>query len=69
MKCQWNASPHRSCFASRSWRRFSPTVSTPASASTPSSSAVTYLVATTIWRAGADLVAHAGEVLAEPLSR
>ena len=60
MKCQWNASPHRSCFASRSWRRFSPTISTPASASTASSSAVTYFVATTIAHAGPDLLADAG---------
>ena len=38
MKSQVNASPQRSRFASRSWRRFSPTSSTPASASAPISS-------------------------------
>src|SRR5581483_6940331 len=33
MKCQRNAPAWRSCFARRSWSRFSPTTSTPASAS------------------------------------
>ena len=35
MKSQAKRSPSRSCLASRSWRRFSPTSSTPASASAP----------------------------------
>src|SRR4249919_3321899 len=45
MKSQVKRSPHRSRFSSRSWRRFSPTNSTPASASAPMSSARMYLVA------------------------
>src|SRR5581483_5196813 len=47
MKCHRNASPYRACFASRSCARFSPTISTPASANAPSSSTETYFVATT----------------------
>src|SRR3954471_14472602 len=48
MKCQRNASPWAACFASRSWARFSPTTSIPASARAPSSSTETYFVAATI---------------------
>src|ERR1044072_1743644 len=48
MKCQRNASPWRACLASRSWARFSPTTSMPASARPPSSSTSTYFVAATI---------------------
>src|SRR3954471_2781661 len=48
MKCQRNASPWAACFASRSWARFSPTISIPASARAPSSSTETYFVAATI---------------------
>ncbi len=47
MKCQRKLSPWSACLAARSWRRFSPTTSTPASASTPRSSALTYFVAAT----------------------
>src|SRR6266536_4280556 len=47
MKCQRKRSPYRACFASRSWARFSPTTSMPASASACISSTVTYFVATT----------------------
>ena len=46
MKCQRNASPKAACLASRSWARFSPTTSTPASTSGERSS--TYFVAATI---------------------
>src|SRR5919201_6066608 len=52
MKCQRNASPYRACFASRSWARFSPTTSIPASSRAPRSSAATYLVAATIVTSG-----------------
>src|SRR3712207_297984 len=48
MKCQPNTLAYRACLARRSWRRFSPTVSTPASARIAISSSGTYLVATTI---------------------
>ncbi len=48
MKCQRKSSPNRSCFASRSCARFSPTTSTPASARTAISSTDTYFVAATI---------------------
>ena len=47
MKCQRNASPYTACFASRSWARFSPTTSIPASTSTAMSSSETYFVAAT----------------------
>src|SRR5688500_15504562 len=47
MKCQRKASPYSACFASRSWARFSPTTSTPASARAAISSTETYLVAAT----------------------
>src|ERR1044072_7570319 len=52
MKCQRKRSPWRACFAARSCARFSPTTSTPASASAPMSSAATYLVAATMVTAG-----------------
>src|SRR5437879_6133970 len=47
MKCQRNVSPYSACFASRSCARFSPTTSTPASASTRMSATETYFVAAT----------------------
>ena len=47
MKCQRKASPYAACFASRSWARFSPIVSMPASASVARSSTETYFVAAT----------------------
>src|SRR3954447_2025613 len=52
MKCQRKASPYTACFASRSCARFSPTTSTPASASTAMSASATYLVAATTVTAG-----------------
>ena len=48
MKSQVNRSRWRSCFASSSWARFSPTSSMPASASAGRSSASTYLIAARI---------------------
>src|SRR5919106_6366035 len=48
MKSQTKRSPQRSRLASRSWSRFSPTSSTPPSASAPISSTGTYLVAARI---------------------
>ena len=48
MKSQVNASRQRSCFSTRSLSRFSPTSSTPASASAPISALGTYLQATRI---------------------
>src|SRR3954449_11020382 len=52
MKCQRKASPWHSCFAWRSWARFSPTTSTPASASAARSSSATYFVAATTVTSG-----------------
>ena len=52
MKCQRNALPYSACLAARSWARFSPTTSIPASASTAISSRATYLVAATMVTAG-----------------
>jgi len=52
MKCHRNCGPYRSCLAWRSCARFSPTTSTPASASRPSSSTATYFVATTTVTSG-----------------
>src|SRR5215204_3610151 len=52
MKCQRNASPYRSCFAARSWARFSPTTWIPASARTAMSSGETYFVAATMVTSG-----------------
>src|SRR3954447_4255491 len=52
MKCQRKASPCSACLAARSWARFSPTTSTPASASAPRSSGATYFVAATIVTSG-----------------
>ena len=48
MKSHVNASPQRSCFATRSCARFSPTSVMPPSASAPSSSTGTYLIAAQI---------------------
>src|SRR4051812_3324321 len=48
MKSQLKSSRCASCFATKSWARFSPTSSTPASARTGSSSAGTYLIAAQI---------------------
>ena len=63
MKCQRKRSPKRSCLAARSWSRFSPTTSTPASARAPSSSRSAYFVATTIVTPAPDLLADARVVL------
>src|SRR5919106_4138989 len=52
MKSQVNRSPCASCFASRSWARFSPTSSMPASASAGRSAASTYLTAARISMSG-----------------
>ena len=52
MKCQRNASPYAACLAARSWARFSPTTSTPASARIAMSCSATYFVAATIVTAG-----------------
>ena len=57
MKCQRNASPYSACLRSRSCARFSPTTSTPASASIAISSTETYFVATTTVTCRADLLA------------
>ena len=48
MKSQVNVPGYASALATRSWARFSPTSSIPASASTPSSSTGTYLTAARI---------------------
>src|SRR5947209_16381480 len=48
MKCHRNVSPYSACLRSRSCARFSPTVRTPASASTAMSLGETYFVAATI---------------------
>src|SRR5262245_18727610 len=52
MKCQRKRSPWAACLASRSWARFSPTMSIPASASAGMSSTETYFVAATIVTSG-----------------
>src|SRR5690349_20667483 len=52
MKCHRKASPCAACLASRSWARFSPTTSIPASAKVAMSSTDTYFVAATIVTSG-----------------